>query len=732
MRSFPSSWPRTHRIALIRTVVALAIVYAAYLVAANAFLNSALAERAFNRQPERFHIQWAHAYSLYPGHVHATGLRLGGHVRRNRWTTTSPDASGRVKLLPLLLRRLSFGPISARDVTLVVDTNEPSLAPLTSTSPLPPWKLHFDAIHTETLRQLRIGSLLIDDMHDAVATFALDKTLRGGAFGILPSSLHVRAARMDLGGVTLARDARIDYTMTMAPNTYQQAHGFARVRFMDARLQLSGRAPGLSIGGGDRDVLGFDTGNTGGRVEADLSIRQGVLQPGGSLRWSAPLVQDSNGQADPHPERLQVRADVHADGIAVRARVPKRAGSEDSIDADLRVAERRLQRTTPHELLRKTSGTIAMRWHFRSLDWLNPMLTKEGWLRLGGQADVIAQLRIDDGHLAPGSRVQVPAAKVETDLFDTVLSGQMQADALVDKQHTTIDFVARQFQLAPRDARTQPYVIGRDARLQLIASEDLAQFRRTMQAHLDFDDARVPRLQAYNRNLPGNSLRLDGGSGTFGADLRLDGQGHVQQGRLRLRGSNAQVQLGPSRILGDVAVDTRITRTGSGPRNYRIDALDLRLDHVRVDDPKAAPWWARLALDNGHLEWRQPFQLQGDARVEMKDVSVLLTLFSERSAFPKWIGNLIDAGQARATGHVRFDQDTVTLSPLHASNDRIDLDARLRITNGQPRGALYAKWGVLGVGVQLHDGKRDFHLANAKQWYEALPPLDAAAAAKPR
>ena len=730
MPSSLSHWSRAHRVGLVRTAVALLLVYAVYLVAANVFVNSALAERAFNRRPERFHIQWARAYSLYPGHIHAIDLRVGGHTRRNRWSSTSPSASGRVKLLPLLLRRLSFGTVSARDVTFVHDNKAPLLAPYTSSSRLLPWTLHFDAIHTGTLRSLRLGDWIIDDLHDAEATFAFDKTLRGGAFGILPSSLHVRSARLAYGDTTLARDARIDYTMTMSPATHAQAPGFARVRYIDARLQLSGRAPGLSIGGGDRDFLSFATGRTGGRVEADLTMRQGALQPGGTLHWSAPLVQD-DGQPDTHPERLQVQVDVRTDGIALRGRVPKRAGSEDFIDADVLVAERRLQRTTARELLRRTSGEIAMRWHFRSLRWLNPLLTRDGWLRLDGQADVDAQLRIRDGHLAPGSRAEVPAADVEADLFDAVLSGRMQAKAVVDKQHTTVDFVARQFRLAPRDARTQPYVVGSNVGLQLIASEDLAQFRRTLQAHLDFDDARVPDLQAYNRNLPGNSLRFEGGSGTLGADLRLDGQGQVQQARLRLRGQDAKVRLGPSRILGDVAVDTRLTRAGSGPRSFRIDALDLRLDRVRVDDPGAAPWWARLALDNGRLEWRQPFQLQGDARVEMKDVSVLLTLFSERSAFPKWIGNLIDAGQARATGHVRFDHDTITLAPLHASNDRVDLDARLRITNGQPRGALYAKWGVLGVGVQLHDGKREFHLANAKKWYEALPPSDATAAAKP-
>jgi hypothetical protein len=159
--------------------------------------------------------------------------------------------------------------------------------------------------------------------------------------------------------------------------------------------------------------------------------------------------------------------------------------------------------------------------------------------------------------------------------------------------------------------------------------------------------------------------------------------------------------LGPSRITGDLDVDTRIRHAGGDARDYRIDALELKLDQVRVSDPDAPPWWARLSLDRGGLQWQQPFRMQGDARLQMKDVSVLLDLFSERKAFPRWIGNVVDAGQTQATARVSFAGDTFTVDQLHASNRRIDLDARLRVADGKPAGALYAKWGVLGLGVDL-------------------------------
>ena len=60
---------------------------------------------------------------------------------------------------------------------------------------------------------------------------------------------------------------------------------------------------------------------------------------------------------------------------------------------------------------------------------------------------------------------------------------------------------------------------------------------------------------------------------------------------------------------------------------------------------------------------------------------------------------------------------------MQASNDRIGLQARLRIANGRPDGDLYARWGVLGLGVELQGGERTLHIAGARDWYESRPAL---------
>ncbi|MEP6908182.1 MAG: hypothetical protein ABI858_09415, partial [Pseudoxanthomonas sp.] len=207
--SLLTTWPRKHRRGLILTGLILLGIELLYLLAANLFLNSALAMRTFNPKPERFHIEWASAYSLYPGHIHASGLRVGGHARQNRWVATSPEARGRIKLLPLLARRLSFGTIRADDVALVLDRDVPVLLPAASSKKTPPWTLHFDGITTDTLRSLQLAKWRVDELQDARATFALGKQLRQGPFEILPSTLKARSARVSYDQTVLARDASL-------------------------------------------------------------------------------------------------------------------------------------------------------------------------------------------------------------------------------------------------------------------------------------------------------------------------------------------------------------------------------------------------------------------------------------------------------------------------------------------------------------------------------------------
>ncbi|KPN17497.1 hypothetical protein AO715_05500 [Xanthomonas sp. Mitacek01] len=718
-------WWRTHRRRLRCAGLVLAALYVLYLLAANMFLNSAFGEGVINRKPERYHARWDWAMSLYPGHIHARGIVMGGHARTNRWTIASPRANGRIKLLPLLWREVAFGTIRAHDVSVHVARTAQDLRSTVRPGKAP-WTLRFDAITTPSLLRLDFYDTRVTGHGEA--RFVFEKTLQGGPMEVGRSTLHMPDATLQVGDVPLLRDGLLEFEIAIPAHIREQAQGEEKLVLLDAHMRVDGPAPGIDLVARDDDPLPIGAAGFVGRLQADLTLERGVLMPGSRLDWSAPVFS-STREGAPLRHPLGVALRTTRDAIHVAARVPPPASGTPQLRADLRVADRRLGPDDWLRPLRALGGTVETRWPDVPLRWIDVILDDVEWLAFNGRADLDADVRLADGALQPGSRIDIDDAALAARVLDNRFSGQaharmrMQGDAASPR--TTIAIVMDRFTLAPESAPKRIDLRGRDLRLDLASTSALAEFHERLDAHLRFADAEVPDLRTYNRYLPGDSARLLGGSGHASGDIRLDNAGEMVSGHMRVRGQGVRVALGPSRLSGDVDLDSRLTRMQKVGRRYVIDALALQLDGVRLDgsDGGDAPWWARMALEDGTLTWGQPFEVTGRGRLDMRDVSVLLGLFAERSVFPRWIGNLIDSGEAHATGQLRLRDRELVFDRVQASNDRIDLQARLRINDGTPDGDLYARWGVLGMGVELQGGDRKLHIAGARNWYESRPPL---------
>lgn len=66
-----------------------------------------------------------------------------------------------------------------------------------------------------------------------------------------------------------------------------------------------------------------------------------------------------------------------------------------------------------------------------------------------------------------------------------------------------------------------------------------------------------------------------------------------------------------------------------------------------------------------------------------------------------------------------FHRDTLVLDDINASNRRFNLLAQLRLRGQDRRGKLYAKWGVLSVGVGVDGPNNKFHVLRAREWYDS-------------
>ena len=747
--------------------IVLGGAYLAYLLLGNLFLNTALGPWTINRKPDRFQLHWQAGLTAWPGQVVLWNPRIEGLAGTVPWSLQAERADGRIALLPLLDRELRFPSIQVEGVEAAFDRDGTGTGRPVAPAPARPggWSLRFDRIASDDVRGARFGHWRLDG--NGRAEFGLYKQLRGGPLEVTPSWLRFGDARLALDGEVVLEEAELDARLAIDRHARAQASGLRRLLMTEAELVLEGRTRALQVqrADGGRLTLRPVAASGRGRATGRIGWNRGALVPGSRLDFSAPVSMASRGGE----ALLELGLEVDRD-IRLRALLPEQVddtGDALAVDARFRVDGTAVPLDNFRALLPRTSGHLVGSWQFASLDWLGTFFADAPWLALEGAGRVDADLHLVDGEPGAGSRVEVPGVEVTADLMGNRVQGRARAlgslrgGADGEGVRPELELHLDRFSITDDHGRGARYVEGRDLDLQVQATAPLApdllaaapssspsspataargpsaalvRAGRALKARLRFDDASVPDLRAYNRYLPKTHLRFEGGSGRLSGDLSVDGAGAVGQGWLRVTGRDARLHAAGLALRGNVDIHTRLRRAGIEDGRFNIDGSRVRLDDISLVEPGGEVrrgWWARIDLSRARLDWDAAaggsarggadVDIDGRAGITMKDVGFLLALYSQRRDYPGWIGRLVDAGQARVTGDVRWRDDVLVFDNLVANNDRFDVNARLRLQGNTRRGNLYARWGVLSMAVDIDGARRDFHLLRARRWYDAQP-----------
>ncbi|MEA9557577.1 hypothetical protein VC273_17240 [Xanthomonas nasturtii] len=607
---------------------------------------------------------------------------------------------------------------------------QPAKPPANPNPARPAWTLQFDRIdaaqvHALSLRQLRIEG-------DGQLQLGLFKQLRGGPLEVFPSRAVFDNARVQWGKSELLRNGQLRLEASIARHAPDQARGLALLQLTDALVAVHGDTAALDV---TRTAQGRHTVTTRpgkGRADGELRWTRGALQPGSQLHWRAPLHDSTRTPAALLGElAAQLQVD---DNMRLTVSMPEPADAGLTLDADLRVQGRQVPLQSIRDLLPRTSGHARLHWQLASLSWIPALFPDVDWLTLEGDGLVDADLRIGRGQLAAGSRLRVPHVRAHVGVMGHAIDGQASADLRVDADANgqllpALALQMQQFAIAHTDAPTRPFVQGRDLRLDLQTRADarnLATLRDATRAHLTFANARVPDLRAYNRYLPQQQLRFDGGNGVLSGDLQIEPGGRIGKGGLRLGARAARLQFAGLALRGDVDADLRLQRGDLRAENFRLDASTVQLRNVGFTGPdgqRRDGWWARIVLDDTRMQWRQPVGVDGRVRIQVRDLAFLMALYARDRSIPNWMLRLVDAGQAQVVGRVHWQGDTVIVDRLQARNARFQVDARLRLQGMQRSGSLLARWGVVSAAVGLRNDTPEWHLLRAPEWYQAQPDL---------
>jgi hypothetical protein len=710
-----------------RTVWTVLAAYGVYLLLGNVLLNTALGPWVANRSPEKFQAHWASAFTFYPGHVVARDVRLQGQVRHVAWDVNAQQVRGRVALWPLLSKKVRVPSVTASGLSggaRQVERNR---------EPPPPrpggWTLLFDRIAADHVLRGHFDELVLEG--DGTVVFGFSKQLRGGAMQILPSTVHFDSARVLADGDTLLDGIRVAGTFAMDRHTRMQAPGMRKLQLADGTLSVEGEGSSLRGYVDPQGRFQIATVQGGGRIHAQLEMRDGVLQPGGVLDWSAPL-QGVGVTGAPLGGEMQVQARVD-DDIALRLQLPRREGGSLDLDAEVRLQGRELpvQGGLP-AVLPRTSGHVIGHWHFGSLAWVQEMFDAPDWLQLEGSGDLVADLRLQDGRPGHGSHVELPQVAVQATVMDNLISGQgrVRAELYVDDEGSTqtqLGVRLDHYSIAGVSAQDAPFARGRDLQLDVTVDGRPAsgEMLGATRAHLRFDGADVPDLRVYNRFLSGQ-MRIEGGRGTASADLLLDGGGGIGTGTVGVQGHGVRMLVGGRKLKGDLVLDTRLQRADLAQRVFILDGSRAKLRNVgfvKVDGQSRQGWWADIELPSARIDIAESSAVSGKVQVRAADAGFLVDLFGGERGYPRWMDRLVDSGQVEARGRVHWQGHALVMDDVHVSNDRYDVQARLRLGESGPQGQLLARMGRLSAGVDLRDGQRNLRMVGAQQWFDEQPAL---------
>lgn len=234
-------------------IIKLAVIFeVAWLVIINALLQIPHTQTVINGiRPEKFHLSWENAWSLYPARVNLRGVSANGNSRSQIWQVDVDSASGSIRILPLIFKRARVRNVNASNVTFrmrprtkpdkdysrieaffpVIEGREVTPAVTTPRKRKRPWHVSVDNIrlsgeHGYWIYQLQ-GSSVAD--------------IKGGLKYLAPGGpleLDLTGLDLDLGGHYLNGDyeilkqGRVTGSMGFAPFIPRENKGLALLDYL--------------------------------------------------------------------------------------------------------------------------------------------------------------------------------------------------------------------------------------------------------------------------------------------------------------------------------------------------------------------------------------------------------------------------------------------------------------------------------------------------------------------
>ena len=409
--------------------------------------------------------------------------------------------------------------------------------------------------------------------------------------------------------------------------------------------------------------------------------------------------------------------DISGSRLSWQVADPQRPG--EALESTLVLRDGRFQRqnATP-------SGQFTLEGSVQRLGFLNTFLPDAHGVSLSGNGQLFLQGAFIDDTLQAPTRLRVNANQLEVTFLDYLATGRGELTAQLDSpEQAQLSLGIPQFALRRQDD-DRPHLEGRHFALttQTDRFSDVldspAPEHFTTRVALPITE--VPDIARYNRYLAEDAgVELLSGSASLTSEWLLEGR--RAQGDITLRAFDTEMALMEQRLRGDVTLHLQLTEGDIETRRFVANDSYLRLENVfrRSDDgTQDAGWWVQLTMEEAQLNWDDPIQLTSQLRLGMRDTGLLARLFLARARESNWLGRILNVHNINGHALLTVSGEQIRLHDLTLTGGPLLLLSDVSLADGQANGALYARLGAVGLGVELNDSEPALRVLQPKRWFD--------------
>ncbi len=699
-----------------------------YLVGMNGFLGTRWFRSAINFSPDQIRVEYARAYSIWPGRIHVDGLSIRGSDGAVQWILRIDVCDFRVQFLDLLHRQFHATHVRGSGLSMRIRMRlEPTEVDPRVVAALPPVPGFSDPPYLETgpptppltdatykLWSVRLDDVDAQHVHEIwvhTLRYAGDLRVRGRWvfrplrwLEIGPAAIDIETLDVSYGLTSpLLAGLHGSVAATVHPFDLRKADGLKILRYVSANTDVQGSADTaeLTRAWGPSPLWRVEQGE--GPIDLGLRVETGVLRSGSRATMSS---EEAHVVVANRSLRAGVAAEMHVDGDPPVAQLAVQVSSLSIARRGVDVGGARaisLRLTSPdvdlaNPSVEAASFAVELKGaHAPTVAFLGPLLPTGVMADSGAvRAEAHLEGRLDDstargqvGFSIRDLSVARGANRIGANVQATIRieSGSLR-DGEVDLTDSDVDLADGVASVG--GLRVQAPTLALHAKRAVIQRG----VPPDLDVDLDLPEASVTNLRDLNALWSGG-IRVAGGRARVSGKASLRLRDRVVSATARIATEGLVLRLG-----GPLAVSCRLTARAStarwnwGPRLVDLSSAEVILRDVSLMAPGGEPGLMtapvvfvrapRLALGPQGKSGTISVDLPA---AEIADIAALTGSLNLSKAVK------ITRGEASASMHVRADVSSLSAAgttDLVARNLRVqvgtdtyqgELDVALRADN---------------------------------------------------